>query len=59
MDYETFKEKLVEDLRDRLYEQGVEVDISVTTVNAMSRRPSSTLTLQRKQRSFTPEILPL
>lgn len=36
MDYETFKEKLVEDLRDRLYEQGAEVDISVTTVNKLN-----------------------
>ncbi len=36
MGYETFKEKLVEDLRDRLYEQGAEVDISVTTVNKLN-----------------------
>lgn len=24
MDYETFKEKFVEDLKDKLYEQGIE-----------------------------------
>lgn len=33
MDYETFKEKFVEDLQDRLYEQGAEVNISVHTVS--------------------------
>lgn len=29
MDYENFKEQFVEDVRDRLYEQGAEVDLSV------------------------------
>ena len=36
MDYETFKEKFVEDLQDRLYEQGAEVNISVHTVNKLN-----------------------
>ena len=33
MDYESFKEKFVEDVKDRLYEQGAEVDLSIHTVN--------------------------
>ena len=36
MDYESFKEKFVEDVKDRLYEQGAEVDISVHTVNKLN-----------------------
>lgn len=33
MDYESFKEKFVEDVKDRLYEQEAEVDLSIHTVN--------------------------
>lgn len=33
MDYESFKEKFVEDLKDRLDEQGADVKVSVNTVN--------------------------
>ena len=29
MDYETFKKKFVEDVKDKLYEQGSEVTVSV------------------------------
>ena len=36
MDYENFKEQFVEDVRDRLYEQGAEVDLSVHTVNKLN-----------------------
>ena len=36
MDYENFKEQFVEDARDRLYEQGAEVDLSVHTVNKLN-----------------------
>ena len=36
MDYETFKQKFVEDLQDRLYEQGAEVNISVHMVNKLN-----------------------
>ncbi len=36
MDYETFKEKFVEDLQDRLYEQGADVNVSVHTVNKLN-----------------------
>ena len=32
MDYENFKEQFVEDVKERLYEQGTEVDITVNTV---------------------------
>ena len=32
MDYESFKEKFVEDLKDRLDEQGADVKVSVNTV---------------------------
>ena len=32
MDYESFKEKFVEDLKDRLDEQGADVNVSVHTV---------------------------
>lgn len=38
MDYENFKEQFVEDVRDRLYEQGAEVDLSVHTVNKLNER---------------------
>lgn len=36
MDYESFKEKFVEDLQDRLYEQGADVNVSVNTVNKLN-----------------------
>ena len=36
MDSEKFKEQFVEDVRDRLYEQGAEVDLSVHTVNKLN-----------------------
>ena len=36
MDYESFKEKFVEDLKDRLDEQGVDVKVSVNTVNKLN-----------------------
>lgn len=38
MDYENFKEQFVEDVRDRLYEQGAEVDLFVHTVNKPNER---------------------
>ncbi|MCR5007622.1 MAG: DUF5688 family protein [Oribacterium sp.] len=33
MDYENFKEQFIHDVKERLYEQGTEVDITVNTVN--------------------------
>ena len=33
MDYESFKEKFVEDVKDRLYEQGAEVDLAAGPVH--------------------------
>ncbi len=36
MDYESFKEKFVEDLKDRLDEQGGDVKVSVNTVNKLN-----------------------
>ena len=36
MDYENFKEKFVEDLKDKLYEKGIEADVSVNTVNKLN-----------------------
>ena len=36
MDYESFKEKFTEDLRDRLYEQGMEADVSIRPVNKLN-----------------------
>ena len=36
MDYENFKERFVEDLRDKLYESGAEVNIMVHTVNKLN-----------------------
>lgn len=36
MDYENFKEQFVEDVKEKLYEQGTEVDISVNTVNKLN-----------------------
>ena len=36
MDYESFKEKFIEDVSDRLYEQGAEVNISVHEVNKLN-----------------------
>ena len=35
MDYESFKEKFVEDLKDRLDEQGADVKVSVNTVREL------------------------
>lgn len=36
MDYDNFKEKFVDDLRDKLYESGAEVDLSVHTVTKLN-----------------------
>lgn len=36
MDYDNFKEQFVEDVKERLYEQGTEVDITVNTVNKLN-----------------------
>lgn len=36
MDYESFKEKFVEDLKDRLDEQGADAKVSVDTVNKLN-----------------------
>ena len=36
MDYENFKEQFVEDVKEKLYEQGTEVDITVNTVNKLN-----------------------
>ena len=36
MNYEDFKEKFIEDVSDRLYEQGAEVNISVHEVNKLN-----------------------
>ena len=36
MDHENFKEQFVEDVKERLYEQGTEVDITVTSVNKLN-----------------------
>ena len=36
MDYENFKEQFVNDVKEKLYEQGTEVDISVNTVNKLN-----------------------
>ena len=36
MDYESFKEKFVEDLKDRLDEQGADVKVSGNTVNKLN-----------------------
>ena len=36
MDYESFKEKFLEDLKDRLDEQGGDVKVSVNTVNKLN-----------------------
>ena len=36
MDYESFKEKFVEDLKDRLDKQGADVKVSVNTVNKLN-----------------------
>ena len=36
MDYEDFKEQFVEDVKNRLYEQGNEVDLSVHMVNKLN-----------------------
>lgn len=36
MDYESFKEKFVEDLKDRFDEQGADVKVSVNTVNKLN-----------------------
>ena len=36
MDYESFKEKFVEDVKDKLYEQGAEVEVRVNTVKKLN-----------------------
>ncbi len=36
MDYENFKERFVEDLKDKLYERGIEADVTVNTVNKLN-----------------------
>lgn len=36
MDYESFKEKFVEDLKERLDEQGADVKVSVNTINKLN-----------------------
>lgn len=36
MDYESFKEKFVEDLKDRLDDQGADVKVSFNTVNKLN-----------------------
>jgi hypothetical protein len=36
MDYGNFKEQFVEDVKEKLYEQGTEVDITVNTVNKLN-----------------------
>ena len=36
MDYESFKEKFVEDVKDKLYEQGAEVNIKVNEVKKLN-----------------------
>ena len=36
MDYENFKEKFVEDIKNRLYEQGVEVNVSLNKVDKLN-----------------------
>ena len=36
IDYESFKDKFVEDLKDRLDEQGGDVKVSVNTVNKLN-----------------------
>ncbi|MCR5279461.1 MAG: DUF5688 family protein [Lachnospiraceae bacterium] len=36
MDYDNFKESFLEDLRDKLYESGAEVNLSVHTVNKLN-----------------------
>ena len=36
MDYESFKEQFIEDLKDRFYEQGAEVNISIHEVNKLN-----------------------
>ncbi len=36
MDYESFKEQFIEDVKDRLYEQGAEVNVSVHEVNKLN-----------------------
>ena len=41
MDYESFKKKFVEDLKDRLDEQGADVKVSVNTVNNLNNRSSN------------------
>lgn len=60
MDYENFKERFVEDLRDKLYESGAEVNISVHTVNKLNESYEAETTMdiyaeatnEKKQASF-------
>lgn len=42
MDYENFKEQFVEDVKEKLYEQGTEVDITVNTVNKLNESYEAT-----------------
>ena len=36
MDYESFKEQFVEDVKNKLYEQGSEAEITVNPVNKLN-----------------------
>ena len=36
MDYENFKERFIEDLKDKLYKRGIEADVTVNTVNKLN-----------------------
>ncbi|MCR5324334.1 MAG: hypothetical protein K6E85_13840 [Lachnospiraceae bacterium] len=36
MNYEEFKEKFVEDVKDKLYEQGAEVNVALNDVNKLN-----------------------
>ncbi len=56
MDYENFKEQFVEDVKERLYEQGTEVDITVNMVNklnegyeAVAVKPEGSIGIWRNQ----------
>lgn len=50
MDYESFKEKFVEDVKDRLYEQGAEVDLSIHTVRRSLRLRKQSFRRQKTHR---------
>lgn len=56
MDYESFKEKFVEDLKDRLDEQGGDVKVSVNTVNKLNESYESvTVTQAEKEEEHAEE----